>query len=175
MTVTIARPASTEHAPYYGTYISQVPDGSVLSHLEQQSRDTIALLRRVNETKSQYRYAPDKWNIREVIGHLIDAERVFAYRALSFGRADATPLPSFDENAWGRTSNAAHRPMPELIAEFEAVRASTLALFRGFSETEFARQGTASNNPVTVRALAYIIAGHERHHVRILKERYGVS
>jgi hypothetical protein len=172
--VTIARPAATEYAAYYGGYISQVPDGNLLSQLEQQARETVALLRGIDEQKSQHRYAPGKWTIREVVGHLIDAERVFTYRAVTFARGDSTPLPSFDENGWAKTSNAARRTMADLISEFEAVRAASVALFRGFSDAEFGRAGTASNNPITVRALAYIVAGHERHHVKVLRERYGV-
>jgi hypothetical protein len=172
--LTIARPAESEFAEYYQRYVRQVPDGNLLAGLEQQGRDTVTLLRGVDEKKSQFRYADGKWTIREVVGHLIDTERVFAYRALSFARGDHTALPSFDENEWARTSNAGRRALSELIAEFEAVRTATLAMFRGFSDGEFAREGVASNNPITVRALAYIVAGHERHHVKILRERYGV-
>ena len=168
------RPAASEHNPYYAAYISQVPDGDLFASMESQARETVRLLRGIDEQKSQYRYAPDKWTIREVVGHVIDAERVFGYRALTFARADATALPSFDENAWAKESAAGERPMKDLIAEFEAVRAGTLAMFRGFTEDEFARSGIASKNPISVRALAYIIAGHERHHVKLLKERYGV-
>jgi len=172
--VTIPRPAASEFAEYYQRYVSQVPDGNLLTELERQGRDTVTLLRGVDEKKSQFRYAEGKWTIREVVGHLIDTERVFTYRAVSFARGDQTALPSFDENDWARNSNAGRRALSELIAEFEAVRSATLAMFRGFSDAEFARKGIASNNPITVRALAYIIAGHERHHVKILHERYGV-
>ena len=172
--LTIPRPAASEFAPYYGRYISQVPDGNLLDQLEQQGRETVTLLRGIDEKKSLYRYEADKWSIRESIGHVIDAERVFTYRALTFARADATPLPSFEQNDWAAVSNAHGRSLADLIAEFQAVRAATLALFRGFGEKEFARAGTASNNPVSVRALAYIVAGHERHHVKILREKYGV-
>lgn len=172
MATMIARPASNEYAPYYGGYIGAVPDGDLLALLETQGRDTVALLRAVSEQKSQHRYAPGKWTIREVLGHVNDAERVFTYRALSFARGDETPLPSFDEGPWAAASNADSRGMAELIEDFEAVRAATLTLFRGFGEDQFARSGIASGNRVTVRALAYIVAGHERHHVRILRERY---
>ena len=172
--VTIPRPAPSEFAPYYQNYISQVPDGNLLSDLEQQGRETVKLLRGIDDKKSQYRYAPDKWTIREVVGHLSDTERVFIYRALTFARGDATSLPPFDENEWAKASNAGRRSLPDLIAEFEAVRTATLALFRGFGEDEFARTGKANHNPFSVRAVAYIVAGHERHHVKILRERYGV-
>lgn len=169
---TIPRPSATDHAPYYARYIQLVPDGDLLSLLERQGRETVTLLRGISEKQSRHRYAPEKWSIREVVGHLNDSERVFTYRALSFARGDTAALPSFDENAWGAASNADHRELADLIEDFEAVRAATVALFRGFSEAEFKRSGTASNNPVTVAALAYIVAGHERHHVNILKERY---
>ena len=170
---TIPRPASTEYAPSYSGYVSAVPDGNLLSLLEGQGRETAALLRGISEKKSRFRYAPGKWSIREVIGHLCDAERVFTYRALCFARGDATPLPSFDENAWGAATNADARPLAEHIEELAAVRSATLALFQGFTEELFARSGVASGHQITVRALAYIVAGHERHHVRILRERYG--
>ncbi len=173
--VTIARPASTEYAPFYGGYVNEVPEGDLLAHLERQGRETAALLRRITEAKSQHRYAPGKWTIREVVGHMIDAERVFAYRALSFARGEGAALPSFDENEWAATSNAGGRTLKELVDEFAVVRAATLALFHGFSDKEFARSGVASNNHITVRAIAYIVAGHEHHHVNILRERYGVE
>jgi hypothetical protein len=173
-TVTIARPASTEYAQFYGGYVSQVPDGDLLEHLERQGRETVALLRGISEQQSQHRYAPGKWTIREVVGHMSDTERVFTYRALSFARGEGASLPSFDENAWAETSNAGTRSLTDLIDELAAVRAATVALFRGFTDEEFARAGVASNNPITVRAIAYIVAGHERHHIKILRERYGV-
>jgi DinB superfamily len=173
--VTIVRPAPAEYAPFYGGYVSEVPDGDLLAHLERQGRETSALLRGISEQRSEHRYAPGKWTIREVVGHLVDAERVFTYRALSFARGETAPLPSFDENAWAATSNAGSRTLGDLIAEFAAVRAATLALFRGFTEQEFARSGVASNNAITVRAIAYIVAGHERHHLKILRERYGAG
>ena len=173
--VTIARPAASEFAPYYQTYISQVPDGNLLSQIEQQGRDTVKLLRGIDEKNSQYRYAPDKWSIREVVGHLADTERVFTYRALTFARGDVTSLPSFDENGWAKTSNAGRRSLADLVSEFESVRSATLTLFRGFGEDEFARTGKANDNPFSVRAVAYVVAGHERHHIKILRERYGVT
>ena len=170
----IARPAQAEYNQHYHGYVTAVPEGDLLDLLASQIKDTTKLLTGVNEKKSRHRYAPDKWSVREVIGHLSDSERVFAYRALRFARSDATPLPSFDENAWAKASNADTLSLEDLSAELAAVRAATLALFRGFTDKEFARSGIASGNPITVRALAYIICGHERHHVRILHERYGI-
>jgi hypothetical protein len=170
----IGRPAPTEHNPYYTRYINLVPEGDLMAQLERTGRETAKLLRGVSPKKSQFRYAPDKWSVREVLGHLIDAERVFTYRALTFARADATALPAFDENAWAKSSNAGDRPLGDIVNEFEAVRGATVTMFRGFTEEQFTRSGTANNSPISVRALAYIIAGHERHHVKILRERYGL-
>ena len=169
---TIGRPAAGEYAPFHGGYVHEVPEGDVLALLERQGKETIALLQGVGETKSGHRYASGKWSIREVIGHLIDAERVFTYRALTFARGDPNALPGFDENGWAAVSNADTRTLASLIDEFSAVRAATLALFRSFGDAELARPGTASGHPVSVRGLLYVTAGHERHHVRILRERY---
>jgi hypothetical protein len=171
----IPRPVEGQFAHFHAAYVRDVPDGDVLALLERQGRETIALLRGLSETQSQHRYAPGKWSIREVVGHLIDAERVFTYRALSFARGDANALPGFDENAWGAATNAHRRPIAELLDELAAVRAATLALFRGFSDAEVARAGVASGQRMSVAGLAYVTAGHERHHVRILKERYLTS
>lgn len=172
MPATIPRPTDGQFAHFHASYVRNVPDGDVLALLEKQGRETVALLRGLSATQSQHRYAPGKWSIREVVGHLSDAERVFTYRALSFARGDASALPGFDENAWGATTNAHQRSLPELLDEFAAVRAATLALFRGFSDLEIARGGTASGQRMTVGGLVYVTTGHERHHVRILKERY---
>lgn len=173
--VTIARPATSEYAPFHSGYVLGVPEGDLLALLARQGREIAALLREISEKKSQHRYAPGKWSIREVVGHMNDAERVFTYRALTFARVDANPLPGFDEVAWGQSSNADSRPLAELIEDFVAVRAATVALFRGFSEEQLARSGVASGHQVSVRALAYIAAGHAGHHVKILRERYLTS
>ena len=173
-TFQIQRPATSEYNPYYQKYVAGVPEGDLLETLQQQGAETVRLLRGITDEKSQYAYAPGKWTIREAVGHVTDAERVFTYRALAFARGDESPLPSFDENRWAEVSNATHRSIEDHVDDFIAVRASTLALFRGFTPADFARAGTASGNRVTVRALAWIIAGHERHHVTILRERYGV-
>ena len=171
-TVKIPRPRANDYAPFHTSYVTGVPSDDILAFLEQQGRETAAFLRGITEKQSQHRYAPGKWSIREVVGHVSDAERVFTYRALSFARGDATPLPGFDENGWGATSNADRRALAELVEEFSAVRSATLALYRGFSDTEISRSGTASGHRVTVAAIAYVVAGHELHHVNILKERY---
>ncbi len=171
-TATIPRPDATEYVPYYGKYIGKVPEGDVLRTLEDQRRDTQQLLAGLSEAKALHRYAPGKWSIKEVIGHLADTERVFGHRALRFARADETALPGFDENAWVPAGKFDARSLTDLAAELDAVRHATIALFRGLDPAALARRGTANNNGVSVRALAWIIAGHERHHVALLHERY---
>lgn len=166
------RPAKTEYNSYYQPYVDESPGEDVLAALVAQRDSTAALLAKVPENKAGYRYAPGKWTLREVIGHLADSERVISYRALRVARADATPLPSFDEDAWMAPANFERRALAEVAAEFRAVRESTLALFRGFDAEAWPRVGTASNHPISARALAWIISGHEAHHVRVLRERY---
>lgn len=170
-----ARPEAGEFAPYYGGYIAQVPDGELLPLLEQQIRETLALLAPLPPERAAYRYAPGKWSVAEIVGHLADAERIFTHRALRAARGDETPLPGFDENAYVPAGEFDRRPLGELLAELEAVRRSTLCLLHGLPPDAWTRRVTANNHPVSVRALAYVIAGHERHHVRVLRERYGVG
>lgn len=172
MTATLARPAADDYAPYYGRYIDQVPDGDVLRLLEDQIADTAQLLGDIAEERASHRYAPGKWSIKEVVGHLSDAERIFAYRALRIARGDETPLPGFDQEPYVTAGNFDRRTLADLTAEFSSVRAATLTLFRGLDEEAFMRRGTASGVVFTVRALPYIIAGHERHHVTILRQKY---
>lgn len=169
---TIPRPGAGEYAPFYDTYVSKVPEGDVLAILEEQRRATQALLAGIPERKALHRYAPGKWSVKEVVGHLMDSERVFCYRALRFARADAKPLQGFDEQTWVPAGKFDARPLAELAAEFDAVRRATIALFHGLDGAALARRGTANDQEISVRALAYIVAGHERHHVAILKERY---
>jgi uncharacterized damage-inducible protein DinB len=171
-TAAIPRPDGTEYAPYYGTYIGKVPEGDLLETLENQRRDTQRLLAGLSEQQALHRYAPGKWSIKEVVGHLADSERVFAYRALRFARADETPLASFDEQAWTPAGKFDARALKDLAAELDVVRHATLALFRGLDAEALPRRGIASGKPVSVRALAWIIAGHERHHVALVRERY---
>ena len=170
----IPRPVAAEYAPYYGRYIDKVPDGDLLRTLEDQGRETQAVLARLSEAKALHRYAPGKWSVKEVIGHVSDTERVFSYRALRFARGDTIALPGFDENAWVPAGSFDARSLADLAAELDAVRRATLTLFRGLDAAALARRGTASDNAVSVRAIAWIIAGHERHHVALLHERYKV-
>lgn len=167
-----ARPADTEYNRYFQPYVEEVPDGDLLVTLAEQRDSTAAVLAGIPDAKAGFRYADGKWSIREVIGHVADAERVFAYRALRFARGDSTALPGFDENAWMPEAGFDSRSLADVAAELRAVRESTLALFRSFSADAWLRSGGASGHSVSARALAWILAGHERHHMRILAERY---
>jgi hypothetical protein len=166
------RPAPTEHSPYFARYVELVPDGDILAALAGQIEETVALLSGVSPEQSQHRYAPGKWSLRQVVGHVADTERVFAYRALVFARGDRTELPSFDENGYAEASPAAARPLADAIEDLTSVRRATLSLLRGLPPEAWARTGVANANPASVRALAWIIAGHERHHCKVLRERY---
>ena len=168
----IVRPQSDEHAPFYGKYISRVPDGDLVSVLREQLVETVTLLRGAAWDRADFAYAPGKWTIKEVVGHMIDTERVMGFRALWFARQDTSDLPGFDENAWAMHADATNRRLGDLLEEFEVVRASTIQLATHLSPEALARRGRASGNSVSVRALFYIIAGHERHHVGLLRERY---
>ncbi|HTS65738.1 MAG TPA: DinB family protein [Candidatus Acidoferrales bacterium] len=168
----IAKPQPGDFAPYYARYIDLVPDGDVIGTLATQIHGTVSTLQAVSEADSLKRYAEGKWSIREVVGHMIDTERIFAYRALRFARNDQTPLPGFEQDDYIGPARFDARPWAGLIAELEALRESNLAMFRGFDHDAWKRHGLASNNPMSVRAVAYTIAGHERHHMRILRERY---
>jgi DinB superfamily len=166
------KPAKSEFLPYYERYIALVPAGDVISTLTGQMGETQALLRALPASVATYRYAPGKWSVNEVVGHLIDSERIFANRALRFARNDATPLPGFEQDDYVRNATFDAYPLAELASEFDTVRRSTLHLFRHMDEQAWTRRGLANNAEVSVRALAYIIAGHELHHLELLRTRY---
>ncbi|HEV2718405.1 MAG TPA: DinB family protein [Thermoanaerobaculia bacterium] len=170
----VGHPEPAEYAPFYAGYVGNVTEDDVVGALERQAAETAALLARIDEEKASYRYAPEKWSVKEVVGHFTDGEVVFAYRALAIARGDQSSLPGFDENDYMRNSNFDQRPMRDIAAAYSAARASTVALFRGFSDEAWQRRGTANKAGVSVRALAHIVLGHERHHLRVLRERYGV-
>ena len=172
MTQTIERPDRTESAEYYFTYIDQVPAGDIRKILETQAGETAAMLRSISDDASLGRYAPDKWSIREVVSHINDAERVFSFRAFWFARGYDSALPSFDQDVAMRGAGADARTLASHVDEFRAVRDATVTLFRNLPDEAWALRGVASGNPFTVRALAYITAGHAAHHVRLLRERY---
>ena len=166
------RPDSTEYAPYFEKYVFQVADGEIVVTLGRQIESTLSLIRGLSEAQGDHRYAPGKWSVKEVIGHLIDAERIFAYRAMRFARKDATPLAGFDENSYVENASFGSRTLADLAEEFEHTRKSHLYLFKHLDSDAGLRRGHANNNEATVRALAYMIAGHELHHVDILRTRY---
>ncbi|GAB4258072.1 MAG: DinB family protein [Saprospiraceae bacterium] len=168
----ITRPDTSEYAPYYHTYISKVPGDDLLQALEQSMNETLSFFRAIPSGKWEHRYAPDKWTIKEVLQHLIDGERVFAYRALAIARGDKTSLPGFDENEYAANGNANQLSPEALLAEYESVRKATLSLFRNMSEDASRIIGTANNNPTSARALGFCIAGHEQHHREVVAERY---
>ncbi len=170
--VSIERPQANEHAPYYGRYVAKVAEGDLVSLLRNEITETAALLGRVPDERADFSYGPGKWSIKEVVGHMADVERVMSYRALTFARKDATDLPGFDENAWVADAGFGARSLDGLVEEFQAVRAATIALASHLNAEALARRGSANGNSVTVRALFYIIAGHERHHAELLRERY---
>ena len=166
------RPAADEHAPYYGRYLALVADGDLLRTLEHEGAAQIERIRAIPVELEEHRYASGKWSVRDMIGHVIDGERVFTYRALAFARGDANPLPGFEEEEWASTSNAGARSLAELCDDWEVVRDATVRLLRSLDGAALDRRGTASNAVVSVRALAWIIAGHAAHHLAVLEERY---
>lgn len=171
----MGRPQTDEYASYYGTYISKVPEEDVLRVMESEAARTQSILLQISEAQSLYRYAPDKWSIKEVIGHVCDSERIFAYRALRFARADSQPIPGFEQDDYVRAAIFDRVPFVDLVQQLADLRRATLSLFRSLDDEAWSRRGTASGKPFSVRALAFIITGHERHHMGVLQERYGVA
>lgn len=168
----IARPQPGEYSPYYERYISLVQGEDILSTLDQQRRQTMLLLSGRDDADGEFRYAPGKWSAKELLGHVCDTERVFAYRALRISRADATPMEGFEQDDYVLNGPFAKIPFAEIIEDYIAVRRATFSLFRNLDEPAWMRRGVANKNEVSVRALAYIIAGHELHHRAILQEKY---
>ena len=170
---TIDRPRADEHVEYFGRYISQVPENvDLISLLREQALETVAMLQGLTPAQADFAYAPGKWTVKQVIGHMIDCERIFAYRALCFARNDQSPLPAFDENAYVDNANFQERTLADLLEEFQVVRSATIHFAKNLDAASLSRVGIASRNPISVRALLYITAGHERHHVALFRERY---
>lgn len=169
------RPDSTEYAEFYAKYIAHVPETDIVAALAKQLDEMLAFLRSIPESQGDVKHAPYTWTVKEVLGHLTDGERIFAYRALRFARGDATPLPGFDENAYIPTAEYGRLSLADMVNEFESVRRASLTLFRNLPEAAWTRGGEANNNRVTVRALAFILVGHVRHHTAILRKRLGTS
>ncbi|HKC24480.1 MAG TPA: DinB family protein [Thermoanaerobaculia bacterium] len=170
----LTRPDASEYAPYYGRYVSLVEDADVVSTLERQGRELSALVRAIPESRADFRYAEGKWSIRDLLGHVIDGERVFAFRALCFARGDAQPLPGFEQDDWAPVASAglASASIADLVEEFELLRRSNVRMLRRLTDADWTRTGIASGNPVSVRAIAFIMAGHVVHHTKVLRERY---
>jgi DinB superfamily len=171
-TLAIAPPELSDYAPYWGRYISLVDGKDVIRALEQQGPETVAMLSGLTEQQGAYRYAPEKWSLKEVLGHITDSERVFAYRTLRIARNDATPLPGFEQDDYVHAAMFGNRTLAALLDEFAAVRQASLLLFRSLDADAWMRRGVADQKDVSVRALAYIIAGHELHHRKIIQEKY---
>lgn len=165
-------PDATEYAPYYGRYVSLVPKNDIVDLLEAQAVHAKDILSGISERDGNMRYAPGKWTIKQLFGHVIDTERIFAYRALRISRGDQTPIEGFEQDPYVQNGPFEACTLAGLTEEYTAVRRSTLFLFRHLKDEHWSRRGTASGNEVSVRALAYIIAGHELHHWNVLREKY---
>ena len=168
------RPDATEYAQPYAGYVANVPEDDILGAIEEQSAVTQKLLASLDESRAMFRYAESKWSVKEVLGHFIDTERIFAYRALAIARGETQPLPGFDEGDYVRNADFDSWKLGDLSEHYALVRRSTIVLFRNFPAEAWERRGTASGYPITARAIAWIIVGHERHHVKVLRERYHV-
>jgi hypothetical protein len=168
----VGRPLATEYAPYYETYVGGIPETDILAVLRDQRESTVAFLEKVQPAKVDFRYAPEKWTLRQVFGHVVDMEWVFTARALHFARGVPGALPGVEQDDVMKVVNYGARPWSSLIEQYGHLRAANLKLFEGFDEAAWHRTGVASGHPVSVRALAYIIAGHERHHMAVIRERY---
>ncbi|HYX28819.1 MAG TPA: DinB family protein [Pyrinomonadaceae bacterium] len=166
------RPGETEYAPYYQSYVDQVSETDIMSVLRSELDDLDVLLGRVAAEKETYSYADGKWTIREIVGHLIDGERVFGYRAFCIARGEQQNLPGFEQDDYLRTAPYNNIDLEDLLSEMRLVRLSNIAMFRTLDEESWSRTGLANNNEVSVRAIAFIMAGHVRHHMNVLRERY---
>lgn len=168
----LGAPSANEYAEYYHTYVGQVPAGNILEILEKELGDTLSLFQSIPEGRGTYRYAEGKWSIKEVFGHVIDTERVFALRCLAFARGDPNAFPSFDQDDYVEATNFGARTLADLREEFQHVRHANLVLFRSLTDEEMARRGIASGVEFSARSIPYVLAGHEIHHKKTLRERY---
>jgi hypothetical protein len=166
------RPQPGEYDPYYEKYLSLIQGNDILAALDEQRRQMVLLLSGRTEADGDLRYAPQKWSLKEVLGHINDTERIMSYRALRISRGDATPIEGFEQDGYVRNGPFGRRSLADLIEDCIAVRRATVSLFRNLDEAAWTRRGVANKNEVTVRALAYITAGHELHHRRIIEEKY---
>jgi hypothetical protein len=170
--VTTKRPTTGQYPEFYHPYIKALNSDDLLLTLEQSHQDSLDLFGSYPENKWEYRYEPEKWHQKEILGHLIDAERIFSTRALRFSRDDRTPLPGFDQDQYVPESNVAHRSVSDLLEEWTLLRKATIKMFKNFTSEMLEREGVASGWPISVMTIGFIIAGHEKHHQRIFQERY---
>jgi hypothetical protein len=173
--VVVGRPEPGEYTPYHERYISLISGSDILTTLDSERRKTMLLLSGRDEDDGNFRYAPEKWTAKEVLGHVCDTERIFAYRALRIARGDRTPIEGFEQDDYVRNGPWGHVALADVIEDYIAVRRATLTLLRNLDEAAWMRRGIANKNEVSVRAIAYLIAGHELHHRRILEEKYFVG
>jgi uncharacterized damage-inducible protein DinB len=171
----VQRPAADEYAGPFQAYVDRVPDGDVLEHLAGQGEATRRLFAGIGEDKGRFRYAEGKWSVKRVLQHVTDGERLFCSRALCIARGETSSLPGFEENLYAANDGTDGRALADIVAEFASVRAATLALFRGFDAAAWQRRGIANGKPASVRSLPWVMAGHELHHLAVLRERYGVG
>ncbi|WP_436374920.1 DinB family protein [Cytobacillus sp. BC1816] len=168
----LKKPKSNEYAPYYEKYVSSVPEGDLLQILDEQIKETMNLVKDLNEDQAQFRYAPEKWTVKEVIGHITDTERIMSYRLLCIGRGDLAKLPGYDDNEYVKNGQFNRFSIRELVEQLSYVRQNTIALLKSLDDESLLRRGNANGTEVTARAIAYIIAGHELHHRTLIKDRY---
>jgi uncharacterized damage-inducible protein DinB len=173
--LSLPRPGTDEIPPSFHGYVDKVPGTQIGEYLATQLQEIERLLAPLDDAAARFRYAPEKWSVKEMLGHLCDAERIFSYRLLRIGRADTTPLPGFDEDAYVPPAEFDARPISDLVREFKAVRASTIALVEGLPSEAWQRRGQASGKSISTRALAYVMVGHVTHHLGVLRERYRLS
>jgi hypothetical protein len=173
--ISLPRPSADEFAPYYEQYITEAPGERIGLHLGEQLYEMEQLFGPLTDEQASYRYAPGKWSIKEVLGHVIDAERIFSYRLLRISRGDATPLPSFDEDMYVAAANFGRRSIADLLKDMKIVRASTLSLVDGVADNAWSNRGEMSGYPVSARAVMYILLGHAAHHMAVVRTRYGIG
>lgn len=169
---TYNRPSPDETSPYFGKYVVNAPDGDILEQLEQQRVDTNQFIKSIDEAAGGYRYAEGKWSVKEVIGHLIDGERVFAYRAMRIARGDRTPMVGFEQDDYVSQTDFGRRTLEDLAEELSINRLASILMFRSFTDEEIARSGTASGSPFTARVIPFLLVGHQQHHIDVIRERY---
>jgi hypothetical protein len=173
--MSIDRPKENEYAPFYAGYVARVPETEILDVLREQPKELKRIADSLTPDKERFRYAPDKWSVRQLFGHLVDAERFFGHRAFCISRGDKNPLPGWDENEYIAGSSYDSRPLAELVKDFSLLREANSRLFENLDAATWPREGVANGVKVTVRALAYVMTGHARHHLAVLKERYGIG